>query len=65
MQTLYVYISQSGQYAGRMMEDDQELFAVAGCSGVDEVEEAACDAGYVGFDVALSPEITTQPGFDS
>jgi hypothetical protein len=63
MQTLHVYISQSGQYAGKLIEDDQELFGVAGCSGVDEVEEAACKAGYAAYELALSPEI--QSGFDS
>lgn len=53
MQTLHVYISHSGQYAGKLVEDDQELFGVAGCSTVDEVEEAACEAGYDAYALVL------------
>jgi hypothetical protein len=53
MQTLQIYIAPSGQYAGRMIEDGQELFGIAGCSTPEEVEQAACDAGAGAYQVEL------------
>lgn len=53
MPTLHIYIAPSGQYAGRMVEGDQELFGIAGCSTPEEVEEAACDAGAGAYQVEL------------
>lgn len=53
MNTLHIYIAPSGQYAGRMVQGDQELFGIAGCSTPEEVEEAACDAGAGAYRVEL------------
>lgn len=53
MNTLHIYIAPSGQYAGRLLQDDQEVFGVAGCDTPEDVEEAACDAGYEAYRVEL------------
>lgn len=53
MPTLHIYIAPAGQYAGKLFEDGQEVFGVAGCSTPDEVEDAACEAGYWPYGVEL------------
>lgn len=53
MRTLHIYIAPSGQYAGKMIDDGQEVFGIAGCDTPEGVEEAAWDAGYDAFHVEL------------
>jgi hypothetical protein len=62
MLTLRVYIASSGQFSGRLLEDDQELFGVAGCANVDEVEEAVCEAGYETYALELCPAASKSIG---
>jgi len=57
MPTLHIYTAPAGQYAGKLIEDGQEVFGVAGCSTPDEVEDAACEAGYWPYGVELDERL--------
>lgn len=43
---LRIYLAPSGQWAGILLDGDEEIGRVAGCSGPDEVEEAAYNLGF-------------------
>ncbi|MEO8746329.1 MAG: hypothetical protein ABI379_01510 [Rhodanobacter sp.] len=54
----------SGQWAGRMIENGKEVVGIAGCTSADEVETAAHELGWEGFDVQRndSNSATQTPG---
>ena len=43
---LHVYRAPSGQISGRLFSGDREICGVAGCSSIEEVEQAVIDAGH-------------------
>jgi hypothetical protein len=43
---LRIYLAPSGQWAGKIFADDEELAGVNGCSSPEEVKEAAEKIGY-------------------
>lgn len=45
MITLEIYKAKSGQYAGRIIRDGEEIGGIAGCRSAIEVENAANDQG--------------------
>jgi hypothetical protein len=46
---LYVYRAPSGQVSGAILDGDQEVCGIAGCASLEEVEEAAIEAGYQSY----------------
>jgi hypothetical protein len=42
---LHIYKAPSGQWAGKFIQDGEELGRVAGCESAQDVEEAAHDNG--------------------
>jgi len=44
--TLQAYLAPNGQWSGIFIERGPELGRVAGCSSLEEVEEAAAEQGY-------------------
>jgi hypothetical protein len=58
MPTLHIYTAPAGQYAGKLVDEGQEVFGVAGCNTPDEVEDAACEAGYWPYSVELDELLT-------
>jgi hypothetical protein len=54
MATLRIYRAPSGQWSGRLIDDDgEELGGVAGCASPDEVEEAVADTGLYPDEVVI------------
>jgi len=43
--TLQIYKAKSGQWAGRILRDGEEIGGIAGCESAQEVEDAANDQG--------------------
>jgi hypothetical protein len=55
---LRIYKAPSGQWAGVVLDDDdEEVGGVAGCSSPEDVEDAAYDAGFdfVRVEIMLAP----------
>lgn len=48
---LRIYRAPSLQWSGILLDGDDEIGRVAGCSSPEEVEESAYDAGYEFIDV--------------
>jgi hypothetical protein len=52
---LHIYKAPSGQWAGKFIQDGEELGRVAGCESAQDVEEAAHDNG-IEFDEVVTQE---------
>lgn len=51
---LYVYQTSSGQWAGKLVDDDgQEVMRIAGCRNPSEVNQEAQEGGFHNFTVML------------
>jgi hypothetical protein len=55
MTTLHIYRAPSGQWAGKFIQDGEELGRVAGCESAEDVEDAAHECG-IQFDEVLTEQ---------
>ena len=60
MNKLKIHRASSGQWAGIILRDGQEIGAIAGCANPKEVEQTAMDTGYSFDEVELDSESATQ-----
>lgn len=56
MTTLHIYRAKSGQWAGKLLEDGEEVGRIAGCESAQDVESAALDTG-IAFDRVVHDDL--------
>lgn len=59
--TLRIYRAPSGQWSGRMIENDEEIGGIAGCESPEEVEQEAYDNGIYPDCIEIEPPTALEP----